>query len=115
MAIVLATVCRWVVLNPTRMARPPESGVALDAAAAPASRSDVSSEGFGEAFVRGMKNNQSAVGGLGKRAGKNDFTALASFGGQAQVFAAERRATGDKVIDDFVKQGVVVHRVHPFQ
>src|SRR5207248_9481635 len=75
----------------------------------------LASEGFGEAFVRGMKNNQSAVGGLGKRAGKKDFTALARLGGQAQVFAAERRATSDKVIDDFVKQGVVVHRVHPFQ
>jgi len=62
-----------------------------------------------------MKNNQSAVGGLGKRAGKKDFTALASLGGQAQVFAAEGRATGGKVIDNFVEQGVVVHRVDSFR
>ena len=66
-------------------------------------------------FVGGVKNDQGAVGGFGERTGKNDFSTVARFGGQAQVLLAERRATGDKVIDNFVKQGVVVHPVGPFR
>ena len=35
--------------------------------------------------------------------------------GETQVFLAERNAACNHVSDEFVEQGVVVHRVHPFR
>jgi len=71
-------------------------------------------EGFDSTFVIHVKDEQGAVDGFGKRAGKNEFTPLASFVSQAQVLLAELSATGHIVINHFVKQSVVVHRGHLF-
>src|SRR5882762_1700881 len=67
-------------------------------------------EGFGVALICGTKNDQGSVGRVGERAGKNDFATFTSLVCKAQVFLAERSATGDKIIDNFVEQGVVIHR-----
>ena len=72
-------------------------------------------EVFGFAFVVGVKDDQGAVCRFGERAGKDNFSTAPSFGGQAKVFLPERSATSDKVIDNFVKQSVVVHRGHLFR
>jgi hypothetical protein len=60
-----------------------------------------------------VKNEQGTVDGLGQRAGEDKFAAFAGFSGEAQVLFAERDAARDHVINEFIEQGVVVHRVSP--
>jgi hypothetical protein len=54
-----------------------------------------------------MENDQSAVGGFGKRTGENDFAAFTSLVGKAQMLLAERSAAGHEVIDNFVEERVI--------
>src|SRR5258708_39414981 len=72
-------------------------------------------EGFDFAFDVHGKNEQRALGGWGERAAENEFTAFAGFAGEAQMFFAERGAARDHVVDEFVEQCVVIHRVHLFR
>jgi hypothetical protein len=65
---------------------------------------------FGNGFVAAVKNNQSGVGGFGKGDGKNNFAAIISFAGQAQVFDAKGRTASDKIVCYLVEQGKVWHR-----
>src|SRR5260370_12856769 len=71
-------------------------------------------EGFNFALVVYVENEQGAVDGFGERAGENEFAAFAGFAGKAQMFFAERDSARDHVVDQFVEQGVVVHRGHLF-
>ncbi len=59
-----------------------------------------------------MENNQRRRR-LCKRAGKNDFATFTGLVCEAQVLLAEWHAARDKVIDNLVEQGVVVHGVSP--
>src|SRR6267154_2227739 len=69
-------------------------------------------ESFDFAFVVHMENEQGAVDGIGERTGENEFAVFAGFAGEAQVFFAEGDAARNHIVDKFVEQGVVVHRLH---
>lgn len=70
-------------------------------------------EGFDFAFIVHAENEQGAIDGFGERTGKDQFASFAGFAREAQVFFAEGDAAIDHIVDEFVEQGVVVHRVSP--
>jgi hypothetical protein len=59
------------------------------------------------------KNDQRAVGGLRKRSGQNQFSAVVRGIGKLQMLFAKRSASLHKVIDYIVEKGVVSHFQSP--
>jgi len=78
--------------------------------------------GYREIFVPLNAGNGSNTGVAieiarlrGESARESEFSSLMRLGRKAQMFFAERDAARDHVVDKFVEQGVVVHRVHLFR
>jgi len=70
-------------------------------------------ERLGDSAVVRVKDDQGAVGGVGKGPGQNDFAASVGLAGEAKMFVAIRCAASDEVVDDFIEESKVGHRISP--